>query len=397
MKVNRISVGNPPGCRNLLALVFILAFISIVPGSVVGQSVDSDKTAAAAAVQARIERARALAAVHQLAAAASELESLRATAADDVVRNVTSVMLMNIYLEEGSYTRAESLLEETFRSRAAEKDRSIRTYFVLAGQAVNGARSHLARYRTFGINVSDPGLPAEALSDLERLRSLLERMIAQAMEISRDDSKAYDSRALLEDVLGIRLSLSRDGEDRQRWESEYASARQSLASSQRQIASLAGLPPIQSTARPTPAGGDVSSSASSAKAENLPTAPEPSSGSVASADSNSQSGAFAAESEKSSEPTIVSAGLLNPRATKKVTPFYPQAAKSAGVEGVVRVHVSVNESGKVSGVFNSDGPPELRNAATTAARQWRFPPTLIEGKPVRLTGHIEIIFTLASP
>ena len=134
-------------------------------------------------------------------------------AADEVVHNVTSVMLMSIYLEEGNYTRAESLLEETFRARATQKDRSIRTYFALAGQAVNGARAHIARYRNFGINVTDAELPAEALADLDRLRSLIERMIAQAREISKDDSKAYDSLALLEDVLGIRLSLAREGED----------------------------------------------------------------------------------------------------------------------------------------------------------------------------------------
>lgn len=52
-------------------------------------------------------------------------------------------------------------------------------------------------------------------------RSLLERMVAQAKEITKDASKAYYSMALLEDVLGIRLSLARDGADREKWEGEY--------------------------------------------------------------------------------------------------------------------------------------------------------------------------------
>ena len=154
------------------------------PGSpkppVVPSSAPVVATAVAAdAVQKRMEQARALAAAHQLTAAATELESIRASVKDDVVRNLSSLMLMGIYLEDGNYARAESLLEETFKGRSSKNEASVRTYFALAGQAVNGARAHVGRYRSFGINVSSPGLPAEAVNDLDRLRSLLERMSAQ--------------------------------------------------------------------------------------------------------------------------------------------------------------------------------------------------------------------------
>jgi hypothetical protein len=175
-------------------------------------------------LQKRIERARALAAAHQLEVAASELESVRNSTREGSVRSVTSVMLMGIYIEEGNYPRAESLMEETFRERSPNNEASVRSYFALAGRAVNGTRSHLQRYRDFGINVSDPTLPGEALTDLSRLRALLERMIAQAKEIT-SETRAYDSLALLEDVLGIRMSLAVDSEDRTKWETEYANAR----------------------------------------------------------------------------------------------------------------------------------------------------------------------------
>src|SRR4029453_10224502 len=69
-------------------------------------------------------------------------------------------------------------------------------------------------------------------------------MIAQAKEIS-SARKAYDSLSLLEDVLGIRLSLAKDSEDRARWSLDYANAREVLASSQTQIASLGGIPPLR--------------------------------------------------------------------------------------------------------------------------------------------------------
>src|SRR6185436_7811219 len=121
--------------------------------------------------------------------------------------------------------RAEALLEENFRSRTVQNGDSIRTYFALAGQAVNGARTHLSRYRSFGINTLDANLPVEAVTDLDRLRSFLERMVAQTKEVA-SERKAYDSLSLLEDVPGIRLQLARDGEDQAKWSAEYVSARE---------------------------------------------------------------------------------------------------------------------------------------------------------------------------
>ena len=114
--------------------------------------------AEAEALQKRMERARALAAAHQLSGAAMELESIRASAKDEMYRNVSSLMLMGIYLEDGNYARAEAMLDETFKLRSSKKESSVRTYFALAGQAVNGARAHVGRYRTFGINVANTAI-----------------------------------------------------------------------------------------------------------------------------------------------------------------------------------------------------------------------------------------------
>jgi TonB family protein len=394
LKANSILVGNPLGKRILLPLV-LLAFLAIIPNSVSAQesspvaaqeSSDTAKTEAAAAVHIRIERARALAAAHRLEDAARELESLRSTAADEVVHNVTSVMLMSIYLEEGNYTRAESLLEETFRARASQKERSIRTYFALAGQAVNGARAHIARYRNFGINVSDAGLPAEALADLDRMRSLLERMIAQARELTKDDSKAYDSLAMLEDVLGIRLSLAREGEDSERWSNEYAGARQGLSSSQKQVASLGGMPSLSSPEVKLPNAGKATSSAPGPVETPAPKTPQ----------QNTAAGQpdNAAPESGSGDSNTLSVGSLNHWATKKVVPVYPQLAKASGIVGVVRVYVTTDTDGRVIDVSHSEGPPVLRQAAEFAARQWRFQPAIVADKRFGLSGFIEFNFAL---
>jgi TonB family protein len=432
--VRRKSLVGPiaPFNRNLLPII-IFAFILSVSTETYAQSASTpvqsapttaqstptaaqsvpNRSADADAVQKRIERARALAAAHQLQIAASELESVRKGAQEDSVRNVTSVMLMGIYLEEGTYARAESLLEEAFQSRATQGEASIRTYFALAGQAINSTRVHLARYRSFGINVTDSGLPTEALTDLDRLRSLLERMVAQAKEVT-GDRKAYDSLALLEDVLGIRLSLARDSEDRAKWESEYAGAREVLASSQTQIASRGGspsLPPstvkpsLQSRESGSPSNtGSRENSATEAKPTPRPADTPPDKQSVSSkgngtADSPKAKTPAPARSTDSPDsqnpegPKTISTGSLNARASKKVLPTYPQTAKSAGAEGVVRVYVTVGENGTVIDVSRSEGPALLREAAEQAALQWRFQPTAVSGKAVRLSGYIEFTFT----
>ena len=84
-------------------------------------------------------------------------------------------------------------------------------------------------------------LQPEAATDLNRLRALIERMVAQAKTIS-SERKAYDSLSLLEDVLGLRLALAKDAEDQASWSSEYSGVREVLASSQTQVASLGAMP-----------------------------------------------------------------------------------------------------------------------------------------------------------
>jgi hypothetical protein len=107
----------------------------ITPVFAVAQSTGSPEDATSSAANAslnRIERARALAAVHQLQAAATELENVRASAKDVALRNVATLMLIGIYLEDGNYGRSQTLLEEAFASRAVHKDESMRTYFATA-------------------------------------------------------------------------------------------------------------------------------------------------------------------------------------------------------------------------------------------------------------------------
>ncbi|MGB8509932.1 MAG: hypothetical protein WCD76_16260, partial [Pyrinomonadaceae bacterium] len=181
------------------------------------------------ALQRQIARARSLAAVGKLAASASELEALRASTNDESARSVARIMLMSVYIEMPDYARAHALLDESYNARSAEpRESSIRSYYAMAGQSINGVRTHLERYRMFGLNIADGDLPAEANTDLNQLRALLEQVVGQAKAISEEEAKAgraekrSDTTALLEDAASVRLRLARGEDDHAHWQTEVA-------------------------------------------------------------------------------------------------------------------------------------------------------------------------------
>ena len=362
-----------PYIHGIIPTVLILITAVLALGQATGSSEDAS---VANPVLKRIERARALAAVHQLETAALELENIRASANDVTLRNVATLMLLGIYLEEGNYGRSQALLEEAFVARAAQKDESIRTYFAAAGQTINGIRSHLARYRSYGMNPSDSDLPAEANADLDRVRGLLERVIVQAKEVSKEAGRSYDALALQEDVLGIRLSLARNDEEHAKWQTEYLTAREKMASSKFQVTSLGRSQALDAVTNKIPNPFATSKPAANSDSEATATAP------VSSASGSS-----------APEPQLVSAGSLSGRETKRVTPSYPPAAKTHNVIGTVRVFAIVDENGKIW-ITNSEGPTMLRAAAEDAARNWVFPPSVFNGKPARIAGYIDFDFKL---
>ena len=163
--------------------------------------------AEAETVQKRLSRARALAAIGKLAAAAAELENLRGATKDEAVRDVARLLLMAIYVEMPDYQRAVGLLEEAFKARPSNQagDAATQFYFALAGQTVNAVRTHLERYRAFGVNVADASeLPVEAASDVEYLRGILVRVAEQARALHAEQlrgggegSRGLDAAALL--------------------------------------------------------------------------------------------------------------------------------------------------------------------------------------------------------
>lgn len=376
--------------RWFLSLSFIVATVT---GIYAQSATDAD------AAMKRVARARALAASHNLVAATTELDQILTSTTDDAIRDVARIMLMNIYLEEANYTKADALLVETFQARSTQRESSIRSYFALAGQTINGARAHMERYRTFGINVSDAGLPPEAVNDLDKLRLLLELVVEQAKEINKEGAKRPDAAALLEDAAGVRTALARSEQDRQQWQREIALARESLAATETRITSIARA--STSPAPPTINGAPNTGSGGANRTVTPPAqTPRPSNTSPESRiappapQQNDAHGSTQSAGAVAKDTRLTNVGSLVDKATQKVSPTYPQIAKNAHVSGVVTVYLEIDETGSVVTVQRTDGPQLLRQAAADAARRWKFKPTLVNGQPVRVSGFINFNFTL---
>lgn len=80
--------------------------------------------------------------------------------------------------------------------------------------------------------------------------------------------------------------------------------------------------------------------------------------------------------------------------TRRVDPLYPDFARSARVQGVVLLLMTVDEQGVPFQVQVLEGHPALREAAQVAARQWRFEPARLDGRPVAASFRLTLKFTL---
>jgi TonB family protein len=97
------------------------------------------------------------------------------------------------------------------------------------------------------------------------------------------------------------------------------------------------------------------------------------------------------ESSNSANRTI-SGGVMNGKAISLPKPAYPPIAKNVNASGTVVVQVLVDENGNVVTAHAVSGHPLLQATAVAAARQAKFSPTKISGKPVKVRGVINYNF-----
>ncbi len=92
----------------------------------------------------------------------------------------------------------------------------------------------------------------------------------------------------------------------------------------------------------------------------------------------------------------VEGDLKPPRMTKEAKPVYPEAARQAGVEGLVILGARIDTAGKVKDVKILRSVPELDQAAIVAVKQWEYEPLIIRGKPVEAVFTVTVRFKMKS-
>lgn len=89
---------------------------------------------------------------------------------------------------------------------------------------------------------------------------------------------------------------------------------------------------------------------------------------------------------------IQSQGVVTGKLIKKVLPQYPDMARRAGVSGDVVMSGIIGTDGALHNLKVVSGSPLLRDAAMTAATQWRYSPYMLGNKAVEAETHITVSF-----
>ncbi|WP_243316934.1 energy transducer TonB [Geothrix paludis] len=93
-------------------------------------------------------------------------------------------------------------------------------------------------------------------------------------------------------------------------------------------------------------------------------------------------------------PAIHDFTTTAPAILHRVDPIYPDLARRAHVQGTVVLMMVVDERGVPMQVRVLDGHPALQDAALQAARQWRFEPALMDGRPAAASFRLTLNFRL---
>lgn len=383
-------------------------------------------------MRGRVSKAKAFIAVKNYNAAIYELENIRRETSDQSVHGVLNVLLMNCYLEQGDYKRAQDFLGALFNDVKVNKPNATANYYAAAGQIIKGARNQSDRYKALGLMVSDRNLPPEAATDLENMRATLEKVVEQSKVLGKDAKQPADAFVLLEESASARSLIARDDYDSKRWKDEVADSREMIANSRSTVANAVNdsMPEtivpsntsVASTNKPVNTL-PVPSDTTVAKVDEPKTTPQPVKETkipvvetraevksdvreAGTTDSNTPSNdkpqrerrvvknetSTADVPVSSDEP--MSVGSLIEYAVLKQSPVYPPTARSMRQTGVVRVEVVVDEEGKVSKIQNLSGPSLLQTAAKDAVKKWKFKPFMRDGQPVKATGFLSFNFNL---
>ena len=105
--------------------------------------------------------------------------------------------------------------------------------------------------------------------------------------------------------------------------------------------------------------------------------------------------AFPYQTESPPYPIRVGEGVLRKKATNVVRPAFPDVSFKKEVTGVVVAWIETDEQGDMVSVTILQSPnKEIGSAVKKALARWRFAPTTLKGKPVRVAGKLTFYYEI---
>ena len=78
----------------------------------------------------------------------------------------------------------------------------------------------------------------------------------------------------------------------------------------------------------------------------------------------------------------------------RVEPVYPRLAIQIHREGRVELHALISTEGTIESLEVISGDPFFIQSAISAVREWRYRPTIFNGRPIEVDTRITVIYTL---
>ena len=94
------------------------------------------------------------------------------------------------------------------------------------------------------------------------------------------------------------------------------------------------------------------------------------------------------------ERRIISEGVQMAQLIVRVEPPYPPLARQIHREGRVELRAIISTEGTIESLEVLSGDPFFIQSALSAVRQWRYRPTILNGRPIEVDTHITVIYTL---
>ncbi len=102
-----------------------------------------------------------------------------------------------------------------------------------------------------------------------------------------------------------------------------------------------------------------------------------------------------AEEQPNTVPRKVSELLQMAQLINRVEPVYPRLAIKIQREGRVELHTIIGTDGTIQSLEVVSGDPLFIQSALSAVREWRYRPTILNGRAVEVDTHITVIYTLS--